>query len=456
MLAAFALLALVAQTETETEPVTWADLRLVLSSNDAERAGALERLAAARDLSAMPGLNDILYYHYTRRDRDSAAEIAAVMEAITGETVEPNDRRGWAEWVGRHQEIEPIEDYLLFKRFVFQRYDRAFRGYLNPRHAFRIRVEEVEWGGVTKDGIPALDRPGFVSAADNVYAVDDDRVFGVVLGGEAKAYPHRILDAHEMVNDVVGGRHVSISYCTLCGSGVLYDGEHPSRKGEAPFTFGSSGLLYRSNKLMYDRPTNSLWNNLTGEPVAGPLAESGIVLEKLPLVVSTWKAWRERHPDTLVLDPKATGLDRDYSESPYASYFASDETMFPVWLRDDSLGTKEWVFGLVIRGRPKAYPIEVLKDERVTHDTLGDEPLVLVTDRDSGAVRAYRRSRPDQRFRQGTERDTLIEENTERGFRVGEDGLHASDGETLARLAGHNAFWFGWYAFFPTTAVYEP
>ncbi|HSF19139.1 MAG TPA: DUF3179 domain-containing protein [Vicinamibacteria bacterium] len=434
--------------------VSWSDARELFSDEPAVRRAAIDRLREARDLTVMAGLNDVLYYHYTAQLPSIANEIAVLMEALAGDTSGSNPRRSWAEWVGRHDEIEPKEGYVLFKRFVFERYDPAFRGYFQPRFVFRIRAEEIEWGGVNKDGIPALDRPGFVPAHAATYLKDDERVFGVFLAGEAKAYPHRILDAHEMANDVVGGRHVTLSYCTLCGSGILFDGEHPSREGKEPFTFGSSGLLYRSNKLMYDRPTNSLWNNLTGEPVVGRLAESGIRLEKRPLVVSTWGDWRKRHPTTLVLDINGTGFDRDYTRSPYEDYFASDETMFPVWLRNDSLRVKEWIFGLIVNGRPKAYPIELLKSERVVHDRLGGTSLVLVTSPDSGAVRAYEAG--ERQFAFGEDAGVLVERKTRERWRVEEEALVSPSGESLPRLSGHNAFWFGWYAFFPTTDVYRP
>ncbi|MGH9389801.1 MAG: DUF3179 domain-containing protein, partial [Vicinamibacteria bacterium] len=311
--------------------------------------------------------------------------------------------------------------------------------------------EEIEWGGVTKDGIPALDQPGFAQASKTTFWKDDERVFGIYLGGQSKAYPHRILDAHEMANDIVGGRAVSLAYCTLCGSGVLYDGAHPSRKGSPPFTFGSSGLLYRSNKLMYDRPTNSLWNQLTGEPVSGRLADSGIRLERLPIVVTTWGEWKREHPDTLVLDPGKTGFDRDYGKSPYEAYFDSSETMFPVWLRSDRLKTKDVVFAIIVNGRPKAYPIETLERQGLTHDEVGGELIVLVTNPRSGAVRAYETS--GRRFTDSGG-GRLVEEGTGAVWKVDEDYLVAETGEKLPRIAGHNAFWFGWFAFFPTTEIY--
>jgi hypothetical protein len=442
---------LLALASAQSADVSWDRVAELFSSDSAVRDEALRAIAKSRDPSLLAGLNDVLYYHYVVREPRNAEKIVRAIEAITGEEMGKNARKSVAEWVGRHDEIEPREGYLAFKRSVFERYDPAFRGFLGPRFPLRIRPEEIEWGGVKKDGIPALDRPGFVEASKTAFFEDGERVFGVFLGGEAKAYPHRILDAHEMANDLVGGRPVSLSYCTLCGAGVLYDGEHPSRSGKEAFTFGSSGLLYRSNKLMYDRQTGSLWNQLTGEVVGGRLSESKIRLERLPIVVTTWGEWKREHPDSLVLDPSNTGFSREYRKSPYEAYFASPSTMFPVWLVSDRLDAKDVVFALIVNGRPKAYPIEVLKREGVTHDEVGGKGIVLLTNPRSGGVRAYESG--GKRF--ALSGGALIESEASATYRIEEDALVSEAGARLRRIAGHNAFWFGWYAFYPTTEIYD-
>jgi len=438
---------------TPTQEVGWGDVEKLLSDHDGTRKEAIEAIEEASDLSLVAGLNDVMYLYYVGRNGRRANEISELLEELTGETPGESPRRFWGEWVGRHEDVEPKTGYLAFKRSIFVNYDAAFRGYLNPRFKFRIRPEEIEWGGVPKDGIAALDEPGFIPADEADYLPDEERVFGVFINGQAKAYPHLILDPHEMSNDVVGGVPVSLSYCTLCGSGILYRGDHPSRAGKKPFTFGSSGLLYRSNKLMYDRPTNSLWNNLTGEPVAGRLAESGIKLDMLPLVVTTWGEWRAKHPDTLIVDVTNTGFERDYSKSPYEEYFASPDTMFPVWLDDDALEAKDIVFAIIVNGRPKAYPIEGLKQEGLTHDAIRGKEIVIVTNPRSGAARAYE-SR-GLRFTLAEDGSLVDDESGER-WEVHEDYLVSKSGRGLDRLPAHNAYWFGWYAFYPTTDLYEP
>jgi len=169
------------------------------------------------------------------------------------------------------------------------------------------------------------------------------------------------------------------------------------------------------------------------------------------IVVTTWAEWKREHPDTLVLDPERTGFDRNYEKSPYESYFDSAETMFPVWLRSDKLKTKEVVFAVIVNGRPKAYPVETLKREGLTHDEVGGKPIVLVTNPRSGAVRAYETS--GRRFVDAGG-GRLTEEGTAVSWKAEEEGLVSERGETLPRIPGHNALWFGWFAFFPTTEIY--
>jgi hypothetical protein len=230
--------------------------------------------------------------------------------------------------------------------------DPEFRRFLYPGVAHAIRLEEILWGGVPKDGIPALTNPALIRPAEADWLTADEPVFGVEIDGDARAYPLRILDWHEMLNDVVGGVPVTLAYCTLCGSGILYDTRVAGRS--APFVFGSSGFLYRSNKLMYDQATHSLWSQFTGRPVAGPLTGSGIELAALPLTVASWQDWRAAHPDTKVLS-LATGHQRDYTPGqPYGDYFASPATMFPVLVADERLAPKDYVFGLRAGGARQA------------------------------------------------------------------------------------------------------
>jgi hypothetical protein len=258
--------------------------------------------------------------------------------------------------VGRHPEWGVPPGYLGWKGRLHAPIDPRFAEFLADDAKATVRPAEVQWGGVRVDGIPALVNPRTTAAQEAGWLQDGDAVFGVHLGGEARAYPLRILDWHEMANDVVGGVPVALAYCTLCGAGVLFD----ARAGGQRFEFGSSGFLFRSNKLMYDRQTKTLWNHLSGEPVIGALAGSGVRLQRLPVVITSWREWRQQHPRTTVLSLH-TGYQRPYhAGAAYGRYFASTGTMFPVWQKSSLLHDKARVFTLVLDGRAKAYALEAL------------------------------------------------------------------------------------------------
>ena len=231
-------------------------------------------------------------------------------------------------------------------------------------------------------------------------------------------------------------------------------------------TFGTSGMLYRSNKLMYDRTTNSIWNQFTGEPVIGPLARAGIKLPFFPVNLTTWGEWLEEHPDTTVISndtgiyPPETYLPESDPQAIYNSYFTSPRTMFPVTDRNDRLETKAVVLGLGIGESFKAYPVAALQVERVVNDTLGGTEVVVIGAASSQAARAYERD--GRRFsiseaeaaRDGLPRTLTDSEGG--SWTVSEEFLtnQAAPSQQLRRLPTHMAFWFGWYAFHGDTEVY--
>ena len=175
----------------------------------------------------------------------------------------------WVEWYGA-TDLVPPPGFTTWKGRMLSAIDPGFEEFLRDDLPSNIRVEEIAWGGVRVDGIPALDNPAMLSAADATYLANTDPVFGIAINGDARAYPLRILDWHEMANDVVGDVPVSLAYCTLCGAAIAYDGRSTNASGEpTTYDFGSSGFLFRSNKLMYDRQTRTLWNQLTGESSTG-------------------------------------------------------------------------------------------------------------------------------------------------------------------------------------------
>jgi len=425
-------------------------LRL-LSDDEGARGAARLGIVSSGDPGMLPPLVDALFFATAEARRD----VVLCLEGLSGERLGAS-YRSWFEWIGGHENIRPAPWYRSWKAALFSRIDPAFARFLDPALPLAIRPEEILWGGVKKDGIPALRDPPTIPASQASYLDEAETVFGVALRGASRAYPQRILDWHEMANDRLGGEPFALSYCTLCGSAIAYA---TSRAGGPPYVFGSSGLLYRSNKLMYDQATLSLWSNLTGEPVAGRLVGQGIVLSLLPLTVTTWGDWKRRHPDTTVLSAK-TGFSRDYMPgAAYGKYFASPETMFPVWKRDPALAPKAVVFAIRRAGVAKAYPLDLLQRERVVNDAIGPEDLVLTADPATGAVRAYRRG--GRRFAEGPA-GLLVEPSTGALWEGREEALVPDRPEggsgtlqALPRVPGHLAFWFGWYAFFPETALYQ-
>lgn len=190
-----------------------------------------------------------------------------------------------------------------------------------------IKQSEILAGGPPKDGIPALTMPNTTGPDAATYLKESDRVIGVTIGGESRAYPLRILVWHEIANDVLGGVPIAVTYCPLCDSALVFD----RRAGEQTREFGVSGKLYRSNVLMYDRQKDegdeSLWSQLQMRAVVGPAAREGLKLELLPSTLTTWSQWRRDHPDTTVLSLD-TGHRRNYAGTAYASYFANDHISF--------------------------------------------------------------------------------------------------------------------------------
>lgn len=254
-----------------------------------------------------------------------------------------------------------------------------------------------------------------------------------------------------MARDRVGALDITLVYCTLCGTVIPYS----SRIGDTAYTFGTSGLLYNSNKLMFDAETHSLWSSLEGAPVIGPLAGSGLHLSLLPVVTTTWGEWRREHPDTTVLSLD-TGYTRDYSEGvAYRAYFSSDALMFQVSKLDNRLRNKDEV--LVPRltegagETPLAIAVRFLQTHRVYQVEAAHKQLVVVTTI-AGANRVFESG--SHRFTAGADDHHLVDTEGEIWI-VAENQLRsARDPQiVLPRVPAHRAFWFGWFAQHPDTLL---
>lgn len=311
-------------------------------------------------------------------------------------------------------------DYLRYKRNIYTLVEPAWEPLMADGYDVDWRM--VSWGGVLIDArpfgttdddcscIPAADNPPVTSAADATWLDDSDVVFGVEIAGEARAYPRQIMEVREMVNDTLGGRDIGMPYCTLCGSAQVYFTDDLPDGVERP-VLRTSGLLTRSNKVMYDLVTQSVLDTFTGEALTGPLADAAIVLEQAGVVTTTWGQWRTEHPDTTVLvEDLALGRDPDFRNNRDAN-----GPIFPIGDVDPRLAVQEDVLGVVTAsGTPVAFHVASAVAALEAGRTVSFENVELVLD--GGGVRA-------------------VDEN-------GDD------------VGGHQAFWFAWSQFHPGTALW--
>lgn len=424
----------------------WA-MRTPLSGTTSEFAQAMDAIIARGNPDMAAPLITSL-----RFSRSRGRQLGEALAAITGEDF-ASDWFSWMLWQEANPQIKPHPDFPTFKREVMLRIHDDFDNFLRPEHIqpdkMRIRLEEITWGGVVKDGIPSLDNPDLIAADDADYLRGDDLVFGVSINGDTRAYPLRIMGWHEMFNEVIGGIPVALAYCTLCGSGILFETQVNSSR--APFIFGSSGFLYRSNKLMFDRETDSLWNQYTGEPVVGPLTDSGIKLKQRPVVITTWDSWKGSNPATKVLSLD-TGHRRNYGSGVvYNDYFASPDLMFPAQVDQRQHQQKDYIFAVRQFGAARGWPLEAFDKSPVINDAIANTPLLLVGDAKTRSVRAYERAGNTFKAAAGK-----LSDQNGGSWQVTESALLGPDGQRLPRVAGHISYWFAWDNYMGDAAsVYE-
>ncbi len=416
---------------------------LLLLTDGENRDEALETIRTTWKPSYAPMIIEILSLS---RNFDLVRQLIELLEAETDAELGYNLDL-WYDWMwNQDPQLHPF--YADFKGILYSFIDPRFEEYFSALRTSKIRLDEVRWGGVLQDGIPPLRSPKMISAQEADYLEDSNIVFGLEVNGDARAYPKRIMAWHEMFVDNVGETPVAGVYCTLCGSMILYKTTFNGVEHEV----GTSGFLYRSNKLMYDKKTQSLWNTLWGTPVIGPLADEDIMLERLSIVTTTWGAWKERHPDTQVLSLD-TGHRRDYSEgAAYRDYFATDELMFTVPKQDNRLKNKDEVLGLVFSqhaDKPLAIASSYLAETPIYHDRVESLPFVVLTDK-SGAHRVYETQ--GRTFQTWDQQKSVIDDKGTR-WSLSEGQLTSAGGDVLNRLPAHRAFWFGWYSAYSHTRL---
>lgn len=275
-----------------------------------------------------------------------------------------------------------------------------------------IPLTAIFQAGPGKEGVPSLEDPAFLSAERSNFLLDHEKVIGVYVNGIAKAYPIKIMNYHEIVNDRFGKESVAVTYSPLCANAMAFSAQLNGKRQ----TFGVSGLLYNNNLLFYDWETESLWSQLLGKAVTG--TASGKKLLQVATQTTTWGAWKKRHPNTRVLSPN-TGFHRNYDLDPYSLYADNtSKTMFPVEYRDKKLRLKEKVVGVRIGREYRAYPLALLTSATRTpiQDKLNGVQLQI---------------RYDALTRTAEVRD--------------------SNGRLIPTV---NTYWFAWFAFHPETDIY--
>jgi hypothetical protein len=333
------------------------------------------------------------------------------------------------------------------------------------RHS--IPYSEVLSGGPPKDGIPAIDEPQFVTVDEaDAWLEDMEPVLQVSIDDAATAYPIQILMWHEIVNDTVGDTPVAVTFCPLCNTGIVFE----RTVNDVVLDFGTTGRLRFSNLIMYDRQTETWWQQATGEAIAGDL--TGTQLAFVPAEMIAWEDFKAAHPDGQVLS-RETGYNRAYGENPYVGY---DNVNTPPFLYDgpptpDALPPTARVLTVDLNGEAVAYPFTVLQDEQVINDTVGGTELAVFWEAgtasaldagtvadgaDVGAAHAYERTLDGDVLTFTLDGDQIVDEQTGSTWNVqGRAIAGPLEGATLEPVVSINHFWFSWAAFKPETRIYQ-
>jgi hypothetical protein len=395
-----------------------------LAAGELDRS-ALETVAATEDARLAWFLADMLRFMGSGSDVDAVLE---GFERLTGVDPLANDD-GLGPWnaVTDHLiawDLPAAPGYRELKGDLFLLVEPGWEPFFaDADGAIDWRI--VSWGGVLIDDrsagssdpcprgcIPALDDPALTEATEGDWYPDDAIVFGVVVGDEAVAFPKHIMEVHEMVNITIGGRRLGIPYCTLCGSAQAYLTDTET-DGLGVAVLRTSGLLSRSNKVMYDLNTSSVFDTFTGHALSGPMQDAGVVLEQTTVVTSTWGAWKQAHPDTRIVAEDG-GIGRSYPADPLGGR-DDDGPIFPVGPVDPRLPVQAQVVGVIgPDGTPVAFPVDRARRALSDGETVEVDGVRLVLDGD--------------------------------GFRV-----ESPDGRSLP---AHQAFWFAWSQFHPDTLVW--
>jgi hypothetical protein len=313
-----------------------------------------------------------------------------------------------------------------------------------------VPLDQIVSGGPPPDGIPSIDSPVFITTDEgDKFLTASDKVVGININGDIRTYPLQILVWHEIVNDNIGGLPVTITYCPLCFTNQVFS----RTVNNTILEFGTSGKLYNSNLVMYDRSTKSLWSQALGQGIVGKYA--GINLQKLPFDLAYWKDWKQLYPQSKVLS-KDTGSPRPYGADPYGDYYNSSDILFPISNRDDRIGLKEIVVGLENDGLTKAYKMHDIEKLKAINDQLNNKSVtlfslypIMVRAFDSsvdGRTLTFQYNFTNNNF---TDKQTRSQWDFE-----GRSTGGPLKGKQLLRLPFDEGYWFEWAVFHPETKVY--
>jgi hypothetical protein len=411
-------------------------------------------------VSSLPTLGDMPRQDASNRVR---RRLLKFLEEKTGQEF-GEDLRAWRRWYWSLP-YDPHPGYSSLKKAMYSKVDESMGVYFDAGGVAIVRLDEVSYSGMPPSRSPILDHPKHVPAAEADFLKDKHKVIGLEVRGEVRAYPEQILAFHELTRDELGGVELTIVNDFLCGTTIPYAN---SIRG-AKLSFRPSGLVYRSNRMMVDEQSVTLWSTLQGRAVLGPLTQHNVWLDTYPVVTTTWGEWKKLHPDTTILSDD-TGFPFDYSKGPrFQRYLDNDRLMFGVPRPDDRLKNKEPVLALTLRPakdknqdedeierrRPRALAVKAdfleKKENRVFHTSLAGRELVIVTS-PKGANRVYEAGEtrfvsqePDGRLRDADGGTWLTYES----MLVPEaPGLSAR-----SRLPARRSFWFAWHAQFPRTEL---
>lgn len=410
-----------------------------------EFLATLERVALSGEELFVAPLIDMMWL-----DVGWARWVREALERITGERFA--SAAEWYAWMAT--EPPPLPDeYTEWKGRLLSIIDPNFRPLLPEAPVGDgPGPEQLVWSLAGPESVPALTSPATVHQAEERFMGNGDVVYGVVIGGEPRAYPERILGWHGSVADEVNGTEILVWHCAVCGGAAVFN--RYASDGVA-YTFSAAGLVWESRRLFTDQETGSLWDAVSGRAVAGPLAASGISLSPRVSVRTTWGEWAARYPNTRLLSLE-TGYVRDYSEgAALRADVDPDAPTFPVSHVDDRLGPKERVLGVTVNGARKAYRLADLEQRGFVLDTVGGVAVAIVSGGPGLGATVYEAADTAFEGWSGPPDDRLMTDAENlRWFIDDERLLNTRNSRVRSALPAQVAYWFAWSGAFPNTGLW--